>query len=100
MIGELHFAAKKYDEAGREFQRVMFGFGGQQATEDVKRWQAKSGFEAARCAEVQINDAADPQMKAQLIADSKKFYTYVVEQHPESDLVAQSKTRLAALEKL
>jgi TolA-binding protein len=99
MIGELYFGKKDYVTAIREFQRVMFGFGGDAAAEDVKPWQAKAAFEAARCSEVQIEGAAAPA-RTGLVADARKFYQYVVEKHPEHDLVAQAKTRLQALSKL
>jgi len=99
MIGELLFGKKQYEQAIREFQRVMFGFGGDSAADDVKPWQAKAGFEAARCAEVQIQDAP-AAARAGLIAEAKKFYQYVVEKHPQDELVAQAQTRLQALSKL
>jgi len=35
-----------------------------------------------------------------LIAEAKKFYQYVVEKHPQDELVAQAQTRLQALSKL
>src|SRR4030095_12972153 len=59
MMGEVYFQEKKYDDASREFQRAMFGFGGEQATPETKNWQAKSGYEAGRIAEVQIATAKD-----------------------------------------
>ena len=77
----------------------MFGYGGDKAADDVKKWQAKAGFEAGRCAEVQIQDAA-PAAKPALIADAKKFYQYVVDKHPQDELVAKAQQRLAALSKL
>lgn len=100
MIGELQFAAQKYNEAILEFQRVMLGYGGEQAPPEVKRWQAQAGFEAARCAEVRIKDATDAKLKAELLEEAKKYFNYVVEKHPQSDLVEQARMRLAALAKL
>ena len=41
MRGELLFGEKKYDEASREFQRAMYGYGADQAAADVKNWQAE-----------------------------------------------------------
>ncbi len=99
MIGELHFARRDYRAAIREFQRVMFGFGGDAAADDVKPWQAKAAFEAARCSEVQIQDAAATDRPG-LIADARRFYQYVVERHPEHELADQAKSRLQALSKL
>ncbi len=99
MIGELHFGKKKYVEAIREFQRAMYGYGGDNAAADVKTWQAKSGYEAGRCAEVQIKGAA-PADRAGLIASTKRFYQYVVDKHPQDELAAQAQERLTELAKL
>lgn len=99
MIGELRFGRKEYNDAIREFQRAMYGYGGDNAADDVKKWQAKSGYEAGRCAEVQIKGAA-PADRAGLIADAKKYYQYVVEKHPQDELAAQAQKRLAELSKL
>src|SRR6185295_15123391 len=100
MIGELHFAAKKHDEAIKEFQRAMFGYGGDQASPEAKNWQAKSGYEAGRCAEVQITTAADAAAKQKHIADAKRFYSFVTEKHANHELAAEAAKRLAALGKL
>lgn len=99
MIGEIYFSQKQHNEAIREFQRGMFGYGGEQASADTKNWQAKSGYEAGRCAEVQIT-AADAAAKPKLIADAKRFYTFVVEKHPQHELAAEAKKRLDVLGKL
>ena len=100
MMGELHFAAKKHDDAIREFQRAMFGFGAEQATPETKNWQAKSGYEAGRCAEVQITEAKDAAAKQKAIADAKRLYTFVAEKHADHELAAQAKKRLDVLNKL
>ncbi|MFO0820762.1 MAG: tetratricopeptide repeat protein [Pirellulales bacterium] len=97
MIGEIRFDQKKYDEAVKDFQRVMFGFGGEKAPTEVKTWQAKSGFEAARCWEVRIEGAADAAQKAAALANARRFYSYVVEKHPQDSLAADAKKRLDAL---
>jgi TolA-binding protein len=99
MIGEVHFNGKQHAEAIRHFQRVMYGYGGDKALDEVKRWQAKAGFEAGRCAEVQIQDAK-PGERPNLIADAKKFYQYVLDKHPQDELVPQAQQRLAVLSKL
>jgi TolA-binding protein len=100
MRGELFFVAKNYDEASKEFQRAMYGYGGEQATPDTKNWQAKSGYEAGRCAEVQIGTANDPAMKKKLAADAERCYRFVMERHSHHELAEISKKRLAALGKL
>jgi len=99
MTGELMFGQKKYAEAIRQFQRVMYGYGGESATPEAKKWQAKAGFEAARCAEVQIKDAQGPA-RAELLKQAQQAYQYVMEKHPQDELAAQAKTRLQELSKL
>jgi TolA-binding protein len=100
MRGELLFSQKKHDEASREFQRAMYGYGGDQAAAETKNWQAKSGYEAGRCAEVQLGAARDATDKQKHLADAKRCYTFVVEKHPAHELTAEAKKRLAALSKL
>lgn len=99
MIGELAFARKEYSEAIRHFQRVMFGYGGEAAVPEAKKWQARAGFEAARCAEVQIRDAQG-SARAELRNQAQQAYQYVIDKHPEDELAAQAKQRLEALSKL
>jgi TolA-binding protein len=50
MMGEIYFANRDYAKAIPEFQRVMFGFGGENAPDQVKQWQARASMEAGRCA--------------------------------------------------
>jgi TolA-binding protein len=100
MVGEVLFEQKKFDAAIRAFKRVMYGYGGEQAPDDVKPWQAVAGYEAGRCAEVQIKSASDANAKAKLIADAKSSFSYVVQRHPQHDKVQQAKEQLSKLEKL
>ncbi len=100
MIGEIGFQQKQFEEAVKDFQRVMFGYGADQALPEVKNWQAKAGYEAGRCSEVLIESAASPSERAVRIADAKKFYRYVVETHPENEMAAEAKKRLDVLAKL
>ncbi len=99
MMGEVYFNRKEFAEAIRQFQRVMLGYGGEDAPDKVKPWQAKSGYEAARCADVQIQQAPPAEQKA-LIEQAKRFYSYVVENHAEDALAEQAQTRLESLSKL
>ena len=100
MMGEIYFGQKEYEQAVRQFQRVMFGYGAQQAPAEVKNWQAKAAFEAGRIAETQISGAQEPQRRLQLVADAKKYYGEVVRSHPQHDLAAQAQQRLQVLEKI
>ena len=69
MIGEIYFEKKNYDEAIKQFQRVMFGLGGDKATPEVRIWQAQAGFETGRCWEVQIQ-GADAKKKQECVASA------------------------------
>jgi TolA-binding protein len=100
MLGELLFEQKKYAEAIKEFQRGMYGYGGDAASAETKNWQAKSGYEAGRCAEVQISSAREAASKSKLVADAKKFYGFVAEKHPTHELAVEAKKRLDILAKL
>jgi TolA-binding protein len=99
MMGELYFEQKKHAEAVRQFQRVMYGYGGELAPASVKTWQAKSGFEAGRCAEVQAQATAGAD-RAKHISDARKHYQFVVEKHPQDSLAAEAKKRLETLSTL
>jgi TolA-binding protein len=100
MLGELLFSQKKHDQAVREFQRAMYGYGGDQASAETKNWQAKSGFEAGRCAEVLLSGAADSAARQKNLADARRFYTFVAEKHSGHELAREAKKRLEALSKL
>jgi len=100
MMGEIYFDKKNFTEAIRQFQRVIFGFGGDRAAKPVKKWQAKSAYEAGRCSEVQINEARKAEQRKKKIADAKKYYSIVVEKFPDASETPAAKKRLTALEKL
>ncbi len=97
MMGEIHFADRAFDKAIPEFQRVMFGFGAENAPDRIKNWQAKSGFEAARCSELLVQLAKTTASKSKASEFTKDFYAYVVEKHPQHELAAKSRERLEAL---
>ena len=98
MIGEVHFANRDYAKAVPEYQRVMYGYGGERAPDDVKVWQARAAMEAGRCAEILIGDLkGDRRTKAIEIATG--FYRYVVEKHPKSDMRSRAEERLKDLER-
>jgi cellulose synthase operon protein C len=100
MMGEVRFTQKQFDVAVREFQRTMFLYGGDDAPDEIKVWQAKAGFEAGRCSEVLIQNATQAEDKARAIADAKKYYGFVTQKHPASEFAEEAKKRLAALARL
>jgi len=99
MAGEIHFLNKDFDEAVKEVQRVMFGYGGDNAIAAVKPWQAKAASEAGRVTETQISAAEGAERKA-VISKAKQFYTYVVQKHPDSEVAPIAMKRLEELNKL
>ena len=97
MMGEIHFGRKQFDKAIPEFQRVMFGFGAEKAPAAIKNWQAKSGYEAARCSELLMQSAksADGRKKSRDFA--AKFYDYVIQNHAGHELAKNARDRLEKL---
>lgn len=100
MAGEAEFQQKRYEDAIKDFQRAMFRSLPEDASDGIRNWQAKSGYEAARCSEVQISDAESSATRGKYIADAKKFYQYVIQNHAEHELAAEAKKRLSALSEL
>ncbi len=98
-IGDMLFADKKFQEAENEFKLVYFGFGGPQAAEDVKPWQAYAIYEAARSNFVQI-ESAPAELKQRLITDSIRQFEYLLENYPNDKLAAQAKRQVEAISKL
>ncbi|MEZ6116052.1 MAG: tetratricopeptide repeat protein [Pirellulaceae bacterium] len=84
MMGEVYFAQKDYANAIREFQKVMYGYGADRADEAVKKWQAKSGFEAGQCAGVIASQQSNNAERAKYVDAAKKFFEYVRTRHPEA----------------
>ena len=85
MLGELYFARKEFGPALREFQRLMYGYGGKDAPADIKPWQAKAGLEAGRVLAIQAGQEKAASRRRQLIERAKKYLRYVVEQHRGTD---------------
>ncbi|MEC8555480.1 MAG: tetratricopeptide repeat protein [Planctomycetota bacterium] len=99
MMGEIYFSKRDYAKAIPEFQRVMFGFGGDRASGKIKNWQVKSAFEAARCSEILI-DSLSGDARKKVIETAEEFYSFIVEKHSGHDLATRAKTRLGDLKKL
>jgi DNA-binding transcriptional regulator GbsR (MarR family) len=76
----------------------MYGFGGTQAAEDAKNWQARSAFEAGRCSEIFIADLKGERRK-KAIDTAVKFYEYILENHPKHEMSEQAQQRIAELKK-
>jgi TolA-binding protein len=96
MMGEIFFAQKEYAKAIPEFQRVMFGFGGDASDAAISDWQARSAIEAGRCAEA-IAAASSDEGKQKAREMAAESYKYIVERHPKHEFAAQAKQRWDAL---
>ena len=86
MMGEVNFAKKNYDEAIRNYFKVIYGYGDTQAPAAYKTWQADATYEAARCCEVK-----------QSPEQAKKLYRELVVKYPDSNKAAAAKERLKQL---
>ena len=100
MIGEVLFGDQKYDDAIRQFKLVINGYGGDRASQDVKKWQAHAVYEAARCNFVRISETTDATSRQQLIAEANKLFQMVVQKYPDCEFVENSKRNLLKLENL
>ena len=99
MLGELYFAERDFAKAVPEFERTMYGYGATQASPDIKNWQARAAVEAGRCSEVLIGQLTG-QRQAKAIDIAKNFYQFVLEKHPDHELVSQAKARIAELDRM
>lgn len=99
MMGEIYFGNRQFQQAIPEFQRVMFGYGAEKAPDEIKNWQAKSGFEAGRCSESLIQQAKTVAAKAKAKKFAVDFFQYVINKHPEHELAEKSRERLEAVSK-
>lgn len=86
MIGEIQFQREAYRDAVRTFFKVAYGYGGEDAPDALKVWQANAMFEAARCLE-QLRKP-EPAMK---------MYAELIELFPESSKARLAQQKLGAL---
>ncbi len=99
MSGEVYFSQRDFVNAIRDFQRVMYGFGAAAATSDIKNWQAKAAFEAARCSEVLAEDRRGND-REQILRKAQEYYDFILQQHGKHDLARQARSRLGELQNL
>ncbi|GAB5404082.1 MAG: tetratricopeptide repeat protein [Aureliella sp.] len=99
MSGEVYFSQRDFVNAIRDFQRVMYGFGAAAALPEVKNWQAKAAFEAARCSEVLAEDRRGND-REQILGKAQEYYDFILQQHGKHDLARQARSRLGELQNL
>jgi TolA-binding protein len=97
MLGELYFAGKDFELALQEFQRLMYGFGGDRAPASIKPWQAKAGLEAGRVAAILAGQKEDKEERVDLVIRAKKYFQYVIDQHQGTDEATAAATQLQKL---
>ena len=84
MLGELMFSEKDYQAATAEFKRVMYGYGGDTAPQDVQTWQAKAGLEAGRCTTALAGKTSRREQKNHYLQQATKHFRYVTDHHAET----------------
>jgi tetratricopeptide (TPR) repeat protein len=94
LMGELRFERKEYGDAVREFQRVVLGFGGAEAPESIKPWQARAGLEAGRCFELLASQERDAGRRDEYIRRAQQYFRYVVTDHPQVAEAAAARRHL------
>ncbi|MCH2128999.1 MAG: tetratricopeptide repeat protein, partial [Pirellulaceae bacterium] len=93
-MGEVYFQKKMFIDSIRQYQRVMYGFGGNNAPDEVKPWQARAGFQAGQAALVLAGETKDLDRKKRLIMEGDKYFRYVVEKAPDSEVASAAEQRL------
>ena len=96
MLGRLYALQQKRDDAIKNFRLVMYGFGGERASQPIKDLQAQSGFEAGKIIEAQSSKTTG-NVKAQHISEARIYFRYVIQKHSSHNLAAKAKQRLQAL---
>ena len=101
MLGEVSFGEKDYDAAIGFFELVVYRYGGTDAPDEIKVWQALSAYEIARCYHVRIKAETDQQRRSKLIKDAISSYQYVIDNYASNkDLLNQSQKAVTDLKRL
>ncbi|MFO0942709.1 MAG: tetratricopeptide repeat protein [Pirellulales bacterium] len=76
MLGEVYFSQKDFAKAIPEFQRVMYGFGGDKAPEEIKNWQARVPLKRLDVARF---CSTFERIGEKVVETAIEFYEFVVE---------------------
>lgn len=85
-MGEVDFTRKDFVAALKNYRRVLYGFGGDQAGDNIKPWQARSAFQAAQTSLILAGETNNSVKKQMLIKNARGFYAVVVKKDPEGEL--------------
>jgi tetratricopeptide (TPR) repeat protein len=83
MLAEILYGRQQLAAALTEFQKLVYGYGGSQATEATKSWQVKGALEAGRSAGILATQ--NPPDQHDLWEKARKYYSFVVEHFPNTD---------------
>ena len=96
-MGEVYFQKKMFVDAIRHYQRVMYGYGGENAPDKIKPWQARAGFEAGQASLILAKGASDEAKRQKLIEEGRKYFQFVMDKHPEGELAPTAADKLKQL---
>lgn len=103
MIGDIAFKQKQFIDAIKQFDRTILRFEDENASANVKKYQALAAFEAGRCKEVLAGVAKDdnqPQEMKKLVGEAIAYYQMIIDKYPATELVKNATDRIAELGKL
>ena len=95
MLAEVLFGENKLGAALTEFQKLIYGYGGEQAPAATQEWQRKGALEAGRCAASLARQ--QPDRRAELLAKAQKYLTFVTTNAPDSEEGRAAKEQLQQL---
>lgn len=82
--------------AYREFQVLMYGYGGKLAPPAIKKWQVLAALQAADCAAENAKQAFRSE-EEKYVRQAEKCLTFVIEESPGTDAAQTASRRLATL---
>ncbi|MEM7314204.1 MAG: outer membrane protein assembly factor BamD, partial [Planctomycetota bacterium] len=104
-LNDLIGATARYELAGvfrqqnqlgravREFQTLMYGYGGKSAPDEIRDLQAQAALVAAEC-ESEMADQPGRGSRSRHIAKAQKMYRYVVTSHSRSKWAPEAQRQL------
>jgi TolA-binding protein len=98
LIGRALTDAGRTREALNEFRKVFLGFGGSQAEDEVRPWQAFALYESARLNQSLCRDARGDQLQ-RLVTAATEQYQQLVDHYGDSDLAEEATKQLEKLSK-
>ena len=96
LLGESLARQGQYQESLNQYKLVYFGFGGAEALDEIRPWQAFALYEAARLNQSLCRDAVGPVLR-QRIAEAISQYERLLEHYDDNELAAEAERQLAKL---